>query len=429
MRSLRYVPLAGALAAGAIRMAALLSATPKITPDTFDYARQSRLPLFSAAFWGSQHPPLLPLLWKPIPGIVRSGSPVQLGDLSPVLILNGAVATVCWGFLAATLAGLARTTAGRMCVLVAVLALSLAPNVSGWDATALSESLSISLIALTVALAVRYASEPSRRRALELGAAVLAATLMRDTNLELCALALVPVLFAARKNVRFVLCALVLAAVASAWGQSAGRRSDIPTRNAVADAILHEHAGPWFAAHGLPLGPQTAPLLLERPAHAFDTNPRAAALRTWIRTRGRGAWIDYLATHPGRTLSVRHDLSGIFDPPRSVVAPYWGGAARGLFVHGPWLLLLALAGGALVLRSRLRSRELLALGAFLVACLPVAVMVWDADALELYRHAIVLSVVAQLVCVTFVLLSAEALAERVGLIYGARLKAATSIPK
>ena len=428
MKGLRYAPLAGALAAGAIRIAALLSATPVITPDSFDYARQSRLPLFSAAFWGSQHPPLLPLLWKPIPGIVRSTNPVQLGDLSPVLILNGLGATVCWGFLAATLAGLARTTAGRIAVLAGVLALSLAPDVSGWDATALSESLSISLIALTVALAVRYASVPSRGRAAALGAAVLAATLMRDTNLELCALAVLPVLFATRRNVRLVVCALVLATAASAWGQSAGRRSDIPTRNAVADAIIRDHAGPWFAAHGLPTGPDTVRLLLERPAHAFDTDPHAAAVRSWIRTRGRGAWIAYLATHPARTLSIRHDLGEIFDPPRAACAPYWGGTARGLFVHGPWLLLLALAGGVLF-RRRLRSREVLALGSFLVATLPVAVMVWDADAFELYRHAIVLAVVAQLSLLTIVLLSFDALCERAGALYALRLKAATSIPK
>jgi hypothetical protein len=139
-------------------------------------------------------------------------------------------------------------------------------------------------------------------------------------------------------------------------------------------------------------------------------------------------WLEYLATHPSRTLAIRHDFAGIFDPSPADIASYWGGTARGLFVHGPWLLLLALLGSG-VFRRRLRSRGLLVLGSFLVATLPVAVMVWDADALELYRHAVVLCVVAQLVCLVVTLLSAEALAERIPPVYWSRLKAATSIPK
>ena len=428
MRALRYAPFVAAVAAGAVRMAALLSASPVITPDTFDYARQSRLPLLSEAFWGSQHPPVLPLLWKGLPGIVRSTNPVQLGDLSLALALNGLIATVCWGFLAATLARLARTTPARLCVLAGVLAVSLAPDISGWDASALSESLSLSLIALTIALCVRYATEPSAPRSAALGGAIIVATLTRDTNLELCALAVVPVFFVTRRNVRIVVCALVLAAVGSFWGQSAGDRAEIPTRNAVAEAIQNEHAGPWFAKHGLPVRANTVAILLERPAHSFDTDPRAAAVRTWIRTRGRSSWLTYLASHPSRTLSVRRYLGRIFDPPRAGVAPYWGGTAHGLFVHGPWLLLLALAG-VVGLRRRLWSRELLVLASFLAATLPVAAMVWDADSLELYRHAIVLTAVAQLVSLTAVLLSVEAALQRLGSLYASRLNAATAIPK
>ena len=160
MRVRRLLPLAAVLAAGALRIAALLDARAVITPDTFDYVRQSRLPLASGAFWGSQHPPLLPLLWKPIPGLATSLDPVRIGSLAPALLLDAVIAAACWGFLALTLSSLARTVAGGWVVLAGVLAVSLAPEVTGWDSAGLSESRSLSLVALVLALAVRYVRAP-----------------------------------------------------------------------------------------------------------------------------------------------------------------------------------------------------------------------------------------------------------------------------
>jgi hypothetical protein len=402
----RRLPLLAVLLAAAVRLASLFAAHPVITPDTFDYVRQSRLPLFSAAFWGSQHPPLLPLLWKPIPGLAGSLDPVRIGPLAPALALDAGIAAACWGFLALTLAPLARTAAGRGLLLGAILVVSLAPQVAGWDAAGLSESLSLSLIALVVALALRHARTPSRRSAIALGVAVLAAVLTRDTNLVLLGLPLVPALLVVRVERRWVAAALVIAAAASLWGQHAGRRSDLPTRNAIGMAMrASDSNAAWFRAHGVPSA--DAPrLLLERPPRAFDRDPRTRALRGWLAAHGRTTWTRFLLTHPSRTTSIVSKLGGVYDPPWLGIGPYVDGGS-GYFLHGALLALVAAAGvaGAFALRRR---REVAVLALFLAATPVVAVAIWDADTFEFVRHAIAVPVVARVALLPLAVLGAEA---------------------
>jgi hypothetical protein len=402
----RRLPLLAVAAAGVLRLAALFSTRAVITPDTFDYVRQSRLPLFSAAFWGSQHPPFLPLLWKAVPGLAGSLDPERLGPLAPALALDTVIAAACWGVLALTLAALARTGAGRALVLVGVLVVSLAPEVAGWDAAGLSESLSLSLAALLVALTVRYVRAPARRSAIALGLAVLAAVLVRDTNLLLAGVALLPTLLVVRRETRWVLAALAVAAGASLWGEHAGNRSAVPTRNAIGMAM---HGSPadaaWFRAHGVS-SPDAPRLLLERPPRAFDADPRARELRVWLAAHGRSTWLRFLVSHPRRTTSIVPKLGGVYDPPWYGVAPYVGGGPGDL-LHGMLFALVAAAGAAAAAALR-RRREVLALASFVPATAVVAVAIWDADSFEFIRHAIAVPVVSRVVALPLAVLGAEA---------------------
>jgi hypothetical protein len=403
------------LAAGAVRVADLLVSTARITPDTFDYARQSRLPLFSAAFWGSQHPPLLPFLWKLSPGLVASADPVQLRSLAPVLVLNVVVGVGCWSFLAVTVARALSGRALQAVAFVAVLALSVAPEVAGWDSAAVSESLSISLAALLVALVLRYVDAPTTRMAVALAAVVVLFGLLRDTSIPLAALALGPVLLVTRRrNAGVVVAALLAVTAVSLWGQSAGHRSSIPTRNAIAFAIAADGAGPWFEARGLPVGPDTPRILVERPASAFDTNPRAARLRPWLAAKGRSTWLAYLATHPSRTTRLAENLSIVYDPPRAALANYWGvgGIERGFFPRSSLLVLLAALGAAGATVAR-RRKDTLVLGSMLLACAVTSVLMWDADAVEFYRHAVVVPVLTRVALIALALGGLDCLLEEV----------------
>lgn len=394
----RRLPLLAVLVAAAYRLLALLGARAVYTPDTFDYVRQSRLPLDSAAFWTSQHPPLLPLLWKPLPGLATSLDPVRIGDLAPALVLNGVVASAAWGFLALTVAR------GRVLVAAAVLAVSLAAPVTGWESAGLSESISLSLLAAALAFALRYARRPGRWEAAGLGILLLLATLARDTNLPLLVLAIAPVLLVVRRNVALVASFAVAAAALSLWGQQAGHRSVIPTRNALGAALTHRSDAAWLHAHGLPEGRDQAAWLLVRPA-------RHGALGTWVDAHGRNLWLRYLASHPRRTFELGNRLGLVYDPPRTELSTYWGGSATGLDPRGPWLAVLALFAVGVAVRRR-RSNDTLVLLGFAAATLPTAFLIWDADAVEFLRHAMALPVMFRVVAVTLAALGAQAVVDR-----------------
>jgi hypothetical protein len=420
----RLLPLLAVVAVGAVRVATLFSASAVISPDTFDYARQSRLSLLDPAFWGSQHPPLLSLLWKPLPGLVAGADPLRLGDLAPALFLNALAGALCWGFLALTVASLAARGGVRWVALLGILALSLAPEVSGWDGAALSESLSLSLAALALALGIRYVRDPSRASAAALAIGLVAFALVRDSNVPLAVLGLAPVLLVVRRGRAIVVVALVGSIGLSLWGQQAGDRSALPTRNAIANAIVRHDAAAWFRARGLPWRADTAALLSERPQSTFANDPRAADLRRWLERDGRSSWIAYLASHPSRSLSFGRNLPGLVDPPRDLLDSYWstGRPPLSFFPRGMLLVILsalALAGSALLARTK----ETLMLWSWLAGTLPVALLIWVFDAVEFDRHAVVLPVVLRIVVIALGALTLDAvLAQR-------RSYAAQIIPK
>ncbi len=367
VRRLLPLPLLAVVAAGALRVSTLFSASAVVSPDTYDYAGQSRLSLLDPAFWGSQHPPLLPLLWKPLPGLVAAVDPVKLGDLGPALFLNAIVGAVCWGVLALTVASLAETRRVRAIALLGILALSLAPEVSGWDSAAISESVSLSLTALALALAIRYVRDPSRAPATALALGL------------------------------------------------------------VANAVIRHGDAAWFRAHGMPWRPDTPALLGERPASAFKHDPRARDLRRWLDRDGRSAWIDYLGSHPARSLSLGHNLPGLIDPPRGMLEQYWSGGRSpvSFFPRGVLLAFLAafsLVGAALVARTK----QALLLGSWLAATLPVALLIWVLDAAEFDRHAIALPVLLRIVVIALGVLTLDSV---LALLAQRGSYAAQSIPK
>jgi hypothetical protein len=312
----------------------------------------------------------------------------------------------------------------RSIALIGILALSLAPEVSGWDGAALSESLSLSLTALVLALAIRYVRDPAHTSATALALGIVAFALVRDSNVPLAVLGMTPVLIVTRRSRSIVVLALVGAIGLSFWGQQAGARSALPTRNAIANAVIRHGDAAWFRAHGMPWRPDTTALLGERPQSAFANDPRAKELRRWLDRDGRSTWIAYVASHPARSLSLGRNLPGLIDPPRGLLEQYWstGRAPLSFFPRGVLLALLtafALVGTAL----RARTKEALLLGSWLAATLPVALLIWVLDAAEFDRHAIALPVLLRIVVIALGALTLDAVFAHRG------SYAAQSIPK
>ena len=407
----------GALAAGAAYAAARVHAAtvsaPVIAPDSFDYARQSHLPLLSRAFWGSQHPPLLPLLWKLDPWASSASWPTRFHDVRPLVLLNVAVGVACWLVLAAAVASLCGRPAIRAATFAVVLLASLSPDVAGWDAALLSESLALSLTALLAAAVVQHLRSPGGPSALALAAAMVASCAARDTTLILCLCLVGALVLVVRQQRALLIAGVALAAAVVVWGNhAADARWKIPARNSEANAILFHHAGPWFARQGMPVTRLTPTLLLDRPTAYFDRDPRATALRAWFDRRGRGAWYRYLAAHPGYAAWPLRELPAETDGDPAPNAAYVEHSAvlqYSPYRHGVvfWLTLAA----ALLAAAYVRTRTVLLLASATVGAAFVTILaVHNLDPFDVQRHLIETQLSIRIVLYGLVLLGIEQLA-------------------
>jgi hypothetical protein len=120
------------------------------------------------------------------------------------------------------------------------------------------------------------------------------------------------------------------------------------------------------------------------------------------------------------------NLDEVYDPSHATLALYWSRVdLTGFFPRGALLAALALlaAGGAWLSRTR----ATLVLASLAAATLPLAMLIWDSDALEFERHAIVVPVLARVAVLGLLVPVVDAVAARVADQRGEY--AAVSIPK
>jgi hypothetical protein len=398
----------------AVRLHAATAASPVIAPDSFDYARQSHVSIFSGAFWGSQHPPLLPLLWKLDPGAATVAPATRFLDVRPLVLLNVAVGVACWLALALVASSFCRRPATRSAAFVLVLLASLSPDVAGWDAALLSESLALSTTALLAATIALYVRRPSRAHGAALAATVVASCATRDTALILCAFLVGALVLLVRQRRSFLVAGLTVGAAIVLWGNHASdQRWKIPVRSSLAYAIVVDGAGPWLAQHGMPVSSLTPTLLLDRPTAAFETDPRARALRTWLDGHGRATWYRYLAEHPGYAAWPLRELPAEVDGDLALNAPYLEASAVLRFSpyrHGAafWATLVL----AVLAAVAIRRRVVLGLGAATVGAGMVTILaVHNLDPFDVQRHLIATQLSLRIVLFGLVLLGVERAAD------------------
>ncbi|MGE5642149.1 MAG: hypothetical protein ACM3Y8_03975, partial [Byssovorax cruenta] len=125
-----------------LRMINLSQAVQKVksTADTTAYMRISRDPLFESDFLAGARPFIFPLLLK-----------LFRGNEEAVAWAQGIFSALSWSVLALSTAASLRTTLLNYAALGLLLLLSLYQYIIGWDSVLLTESLSLSLMALFLA--------------------------------------------------------------------------------------------------------------------------------------------------------------------------------------------------------------------------------------------------------------------------------------
>ncbi|MFN2119583.1 MAG: hypothetical protein ACK2T0_04280 [Anaerolineales bacterium] len=113
---------------------------PRILADTTAYTRISEVPLASVDFWAASRPAAFPLLLKIAGQDYNVAAALQLG-----------ISIVAWGLLALMISRFVRPAWLQIAGFVLILLFSLDRHIASWDFVMLTESLSLSSLALFLA--------------------------------------------------------------------------------------------------------------------------------------------------------------------------------------------------------------------------------------------------------------------------------------
>jgi hypothetical protein len=229
-----------------------------------------------------------------------------------------------------------------------------------------------------------------------------------------------------------VAAAVALAAIAATSYASATiayARWALPLQDVLTWRIsTHPDQLAYFEDRGMPISPQLLaamkatreggpPLPFPPTSDSEEQLRDATPFQRWLLTKGRSTYTNFLLTHPGVAAgALDHLREVLLDPSLTFYAsrasPWDGGLPAAVLyprrtaIVIAWLLLAL--GLAAFVGLRFGPRREWAVPGFLIAVsLPFAILVWNAGAIELDRHALVPSVFLRLGALLLVLFAAD----------------------
>jgi len=282
--------------------------------DTTSYAVVAGHPVWSTGFWAGQRPPLVPLVLK------------MVDSTSAFAALQSMVAVAAWGLLAFTVGRLVPAGWRRVAAAWVVLAFATSTPIVLWNRSVLSESLSLSILAVLVASVMAAARRITWPRVAVVALAAVAFATTRDAQVWTVALLGVIVAIVALVRARHVrrspdgaggswrrigvlALSLLVGAGVTGWIVVHTGRSEQNLED-----VLYVRVFPfparvaWFAAHGMPEArwiDEVASVTVPPSPGAAKVvgseqlvGPRFATLEQWMVTRGENAYLLWLVTHP-----------------------------------------------------------------------------------------------------------------------------------
>ena len=283
-----------------------LAGPPIIWGDSTSYVAVSVKPLPGDAFWTGQRPPMLPLLIK------------MAGPSTGLIVTQTALAVVAWGILAWTTGRLVPVGWRRLSATLVVLGFGSVLPITLWNRSVLSESVSISTLALLVAAVLWTTRKTTWPRVAATAAVCLLFALERDAQLWTVGLFGASAGLFGTARIRtdrptalragvLALCLLAICGVAEA-GSVASGRTDQSLRDVLAVRVFpYPDRVSWFAEHGMPDGQAVDRLAAATSAPAPDAvkvvgvppnSPSFRSLRAWESRHGQATYIWWLVTHP-----------------------------------------------------------------------------------------------------------------------------------
>jgi len=372
--------------------------SPRDFFDTYEYLEIASRPLSSIAFWVASRPPVTPLFFK-----------LLGGDFERIMYFQLWISIISWGILGMVLAIIVQNYWLKIFAFIFILAFSLTQNVILWDALILSDSLSLSLLALFLASSFLLINKWSIWRFIAL---VIVSTMMafiRDTYAFFFLMAGGMLIFSLFLTVRRTPIFLVsgtffiLFVVVNIFS-GIGMRWYMPLMMTMGLRILpNPEYVAYFEKRGMPVYPE----LMERagkPIQADDGamyyDPDLEEFRRWVRANGYREFTRFLWFFKSDTFqNPLRDLDQIFNPDvyyyaatgyrpiikdqrmGELIYPFRFGLVASLFANAFAFFLLFPA-------IRYRAAKWAIPLVMILLSYPQAVLVWNADANDIARHSI-----------------------------------------
>lgn len=388
----------------------------KETADTPAYMRVSSEALLSKDFWANTRPPMFPLILK-----------IFKTDVIKVATFHMVFSIFAWGMLALAAAYSLKGFL-RLFAFALLLALSLDRHITGWDVVMLTESLSISLMALFIAAWLWLLQDWSWGKVFLLSLVAFSWAFTRDTNgwilLMVAGLIVLGVLFfGARKRYLAIAIIFALLFALSNHSADAGQRWIFPYQNVLAQRILpDQEAVSFFAECGMPVTPELLGLAggyASSGERAFYTDPALQPYRNWLHESGKSCYMRWLLSRPLASLRepwldlewllAFEDVSFFYPQRYEPLLPWY--AERILYPQDAvlWLWIMSTVIALIAIWEK-AWRANPAWTIFIGLCLliyPHLFIIWHGDVPGTHRHALTVSLQFVLSFWLFGLLVAE----------------------
>ncbi len=368
--------------------------------DSATILKQATQPSWSSGMWGGPKPTTVPLFYRMLDG-----------DSERIVRAQWIASILAWGFLGLSCALATRSRIVGVAILVLTTLLSASGPISSWNTMMLTESLSLSLLALLVGASLWLVQRPGVVTA---GAVIVIATLCafsRDTCAYLLLMLAVIFLFAiwpARNMARRALLLALALSLVGIWAGSVrsaadGRRWLVPFYNILSERILpYPERVRFFASSGMPVSDSVRALAGRGPfGKEMDLGEGSgiAALREWTHSHGQPTYARFLLLHPAYLLM--EPLTGFWGRVASRLDKAPGGFKMGVVGHAastlrrpiyflPAFVLVALATAAAAWIAFRRKAPQLWVPVVMLILTPGHVLIsWHGDACEVGRHSIV----------------------------------------
>jgi len=387
-----------------VRILNLSQAVQKIktTADTTSYIRISKESIFDTRFLASSRPFIFPLALK------------IFGDnMERVVWAQGVFSIISWSILAVSVAYSLHISFLRLIAFGLILLLSLYRYIIGWDSVMLTESLSLSFMALFIAGWFWLMNSWRWQKAIFILAVALLWAFCRDTNawfILMIALLLL-LLFSLHytdKKYLILASAFIVLFFLSNLSADFGGRWDFPFQNVLGRRILPSaQAVDFFINCGMPVSPALIQLTGEYANsldRAFYEDPALEDYRLWLNQSGKLCYVKWLLSSPlesiklpvaefNTLISMQNLQSFLFSKKFSPILPTRLEAL--LYPRQPLILFAIECGIALVAiltKAWMQNKVWWAVIVLNILVFPHYFIVWHGDVMGIYRHVLTVSI-------------------------------------